>query len=201
MEHGFLCPSSWKWNIWKGSSDFPDELFQREIRVPFLQSHLCIRPSPPFFGKWNWFVQIVNAIPEWCPELRLTLFCPSGEQPIAQDRFQLAVICTDVTTSRPIKTLETINNFNDNVCYFRVYVSWAPQGEGQSMTRPLQTGPLSSCTNQCEGECVMLFWKILHTVSREDDVVIPFQHQHKIGRLSNKDGEGNDEYSTMICPR
>ena len=125
--------------------------------------------------------------------------CPSGEQPIAQDRFQLAVICTDVMTSRPIKTLEN-NNLNDNVCYFRVYVSWAPQGEGQSMTRPLQRGPLSSCTNQCEGECVMLFWKILHTVGHEDDVVIPFQHQHKIGRLSNKGGEGNDQYS-IICPR
>ena len=70
-----------------------------------------------------------------------------------------AVIYTDVTTSRPIKTLETIINFNDNVCFFffRVYASWAAQGEGQSMTRPLQRGPLSSCTNQCEGECVMLF--------------------------------------------
>ena len=157
----------------------------------------------PFFGKWNWFVQIVNAIPEWCPELRLTLFCPSGEQPIAQDRFQLAVICTDVTTSRPIKTLETINNFNDNVCYFRVCASWAPQGEGQSMTRPLQTGPLSSCTNQCEGECVMLFWKndlLLHIVGLEDDVVMYFQDQHKIGSLSNKGGDGNDQYS-IIFPR
>ena len=66
-----------------------------------------------------------------------------------------AVIYTDVTTSRPIKTLETINNFNDNVCYFRVYASWAPQGEGQSMTKPLQRVLLSSCTNQCEGECVI----------------------------------------------
>ena len=161
------------------------------------------RSSQLFFGKWNWFVQIVNAIPEWCPELRLTLFCPSGEQPIAQDRFQLAVICTDVTTSRPIKTLETINNFNDNVCYVRVCASWAPQGEGQSMTRPLQTGPLSSCTNQCGGECVMLFWKndlLLHIVGLEDDVVMYFQDQHKIGSLSNKGGDGNDQYS-IIFPR
>ena len=185
-------------NIWKGSRDFPDELFQMEIRVPFLQSHLCIRPSWPFFGKWNWFVQIVNAIPEWCPELLLHLL--KWWTTYSARPFSVAVICTDVMTPRPIKTLEN-NNLNDNVCYFRVYASWAPQGEGQSMTKPLQRGLLSSCTNQCEGECVMLFWKILHTVSREDDVVIPFQHQHKIGRLSNKDGEGNDEYSTMICPR
>ena len=72
MEQGFLCRSSENFrNIWKGSSDFPDELFLREIRVPFLQSYLCIRPSQPFFGKWNWFVQIVNAIPEWCPKLLL----------------------------------------------------------------------------------------------------------------------------------
>ena len=50
----------------------------------------------------------------------------------------------------------------------------------------------------------VIFWKndhLLHIVGREDDVVIPLQHQRKIGRLSNKDGEGDDEHSTVICPR
>ena len=49
-------------NIWKGSPVFPDGIFQTEIRVPFLQSHLWYQYQP-FFGKWNWFEQMVKAIP------------------------------------------------------------------------------------------------------------------------------------------
>ena len=47
-------------NISKGCRIFPDGMFQREIRVPVDSS---FRPSWPFFSKWNWFVQMVNAIP------------------------------------------------------------------------------------------------------------------------------------------
>ena len=52
-------------NIWKGSPVFPDGIFQTEIRVPFLQSifDTSFRPSRPSFGKWNWFAQMVKAIP------------------------------------------------------------------------------------------------------------------------------------------
>ena len=52
-------------NIWKGSPIFPDGIFQTEIRVPFLQSHLFFDTSfrPSFFGKLNWFVPMLNAIP------------------------------------------------------------------------------------------------------------------------------------------
>ena len=54
-------------NIWKGSPVFLDGMFQSEIRVPFFQSphwyQFRIRHSRPFFVKWNWFVQMENAIP------------------------------------------------------------------------------------------------------------------------------------------
>ena len=47
-----------QWNVWKGFSVFP---------VVFLvfKSTLdtTLRFSVPFFGKWNWFVRMVNAIP------------------------------------------------------------------------------------------------------------------------------------------
>ena len=51
----------------KGTSEkvvllIPDGIFQTEIRVPFLQSHLSV-VFRSFFGKWSWFAQIVNAIP------------------------------------------------------------------------------------------------------------------------------------------
>ena len=38
---------------------FPGRMFQREICVPFVKSHLdtSIRPSQSFFGKGNWFVE------------------------------------------------------------------------------------------------------------------------------------------------
>ena len=44
---------------------FPDGIFQTEIRVPYLQSHLWnrVQAFAVVFGKWNWFVQMVNAIP------------------------------------------------------------------------------------------------------------------------------------------
>jgi len=55
-------------NIWKGSPIFPGGIFQTQIRVLFLQNrfwyqvHTSFRPAPSFFGKWNWFLQMVNAI-------------------------------------------------------------------------------------------------------------------------------------------
>ena len=44
---------------------FPDGIFQTEIRVPYLQSHLWnrVQAFAVVFGKWNWFVQMVNAMP------------------------------------------------------------------------------------------------------------------------------------------
>ena len=58
----------WKLSGSNGTSEkvvpfFPDGMFQTEIRVPFLQSHLWYQFQALFFGKWNWFVQMVNAIP------------------------------------------------------------------------------------------------------------------------------------------
>ena len=38
-------------------------MFQTETRVSFLQVDNSFSLSRPFFGKWNWFVQMVNAIP------------------------------------------------------------------------------------------------------------------------------------------
>ena len=51
-------------NIWKGSPVFSDGILQTEIRVPFLQTifDTSFRPSRSFSNKWNWLVQMVNAI-------------------------------------------------------------------------------------------------------------------------------------------
>ena len=45
-------------NVWKGFSVFP-------VVFLFFKATLdtTLRFSRPFFGKWNWFVQMVNAIP------------------------------------------------------------------------------------------------------------------------------------------
>ena len=45
-------------NVWKGFSVFP-------VVFLFFKSTLdtTLRFSRPFFGKWNWFVRMVNAIP------------------------------------------------------------------------------------------------------------------------------------------
>ena len=52
-------------NIWKGSPVFPDGIFQTEIRVPILQSHIWyqFQAFAVVFGKQNVFVQMVNAMP------------------------------------------------------------------------------------------------------------------------------------------
>ena len=52
-------------NIWKGSPVFPDGIFQTEIGVPFLQSHLWyqFQAFAAFSDERNWFVEMVNAIP------------------------------------------------------------------------------------------------------------------------------------------
>ena len=65
MEHDFLGRFSGKF---PGENKVVRLISQTEIRVPFLQSHLCnpflcFRPSQPFLSKRNWFVPMVNAIP------------------------------------------------------------------------------------------------------------------------------------------
>ena len=56
-------------NIWKVSPVFPDGIFQTEIRVPLLQSHLwCQFQASAVVFRWMElikFVQTVNAIPGW----------------------------------------------------------------------------------------------------------------------------------------
>ena len=50
---------------WKAPK-LPVGMFQTEILVPFLRSlfaDISFRFLRPFFGKWNWFVQMVNVIP------------------------------------------------------------------------------------------------------------------------------------------
>ena len=70
-------------NIWKGSPVFPDRITKRKFV-----------PSRSFFGKWNWFVQTVNASPEWnLPVLNFTYHLPkpwidrfvhgNGKQPLS----------------------------------------------------------------------------------------------------------------------
>ena len=69
MEHAFLVVPAENFreqrNIWKGSPVFPDGIFQTEIWVYLCKTifDTSFRPSRSFFGKWNWFVQMVNAIP------------------------------------------------------------------------------------------------------------------------------------------
>ena len=49
--------------IWKSSPVFREGIFQSDIRVPFLQSHLWYQFQAfavVFFDKWNWFVQMVK---------------------------------------------------------------------------------------------------------------------------------------------
>ena len=52
-------------NIWKGGPVFSGRNIPNWIRVPYLQSHLWnrVQAFAVVFGKWNWFVQMVNAIP------------------------------------------------------------------------------------------------------------------------------------------
>ena len=52
-------------NIWKGGPVFSGQNIPNWIRVPYLQSHLWnrVQAFAVVFGKWNWFVQMVNAIP------------------------------------------------------------------------------------------------------------------------------------------
>ena len=52
-------------DFWKGGPVFPDRMFQSGIRVPSLKAMFdtSFRLSRPFFVEWNWFGQMVNAIP------------------------------------------------------------------------------------------------------------------------------------------
>ena len=54
--------TGWKVN---GRLVFPDGIFQTKTRIPFLQSHLWyqFQAFEVVSGKWNLFVQMVNAIP------------------------------------------------------------------------------------------------------------------------------------------
>ena len=70
MEYDFLGRSIGKFpgatkHLKRWSCFFPDGIFQTETRVPYLQSHLWnrVQAFAVVFGKWNWFVQMVNAIP------------------------------------------------------------------------------------------------------------------------------------------
>ena len=57
-----------------------------EILVPFLQSHLdtSFRLLQPFFGKWNWFVQMVNVtLGRNLPVLILRTICPTVYPPVS----------------------------------------------------------------------------------------------------------------------
>ena len=69
----FFLSFSWKIpkqrNIWKGSSIFPDGMFQTEIRFNY---HLLkpifytsVRLPQAFLGKRNWFMQVLLTILEW----------------------------------------------------------------------------------------------------------------------------------------
>ena len=44
---------------WNGSPVFPDGIFQMEICLPFLQTHLRyqFQAFAAVFGKWNWFLK------------------------------------------------------------------------------------------------------------------------------------------------
>ena len=70
-------------------------MFQTEIRVPFVQSHLWLYKFQAFavvFPLWNWFMQMVNAIQGryfpvlnfayYFPKLRTSRFAYDGKQPI-----------------------------------------------------------------------------------------------------------------------
>ena len=61
--------------FWKDSPDFPDWISQQKFVFHFFKAmfHTSFRPSRPFSGKWNWFVQMVNTIPEWHSRESVTL--------------------------------------------------------------------------------------------------------------------------------
>ena len=57
-------------NIWKGSPVFPGGIFQTEIHFYFFKAifnKICVYRATlhswSFLGKWNWFVEMVTAIP------------------------------------------------------------------------------------------------------------------------------------------
>ena len=68
MGHDFLGSSIGKFpenfreqrNIWKGSPAFPGRNIPNGISCT-----ICSKPSRSSFGNWNWFVQMINAIPGW----------------------------------------------------------------------------------------------------------------------------------------
>ena len=61
--------------IWKDSPDFPDWISQQKFVFHFFKAMFdtSFRPFRPFSGKWNWFVQMVNTIPEWHSRGSVTL--------------------------------------------------------------------------------------------------------------------------------
>ena len=71
MEHEFFGRSSIKISGSYGTSEkvvlfFRTECSKRKFLFHFFNkaiSDTCFRLSRPCFGKWNWFVQMVNAIP------------------------------------------------------------------------------------------------------------------------------------------
>ena len=71
MEHEFFGRSSTKISGSYGTSEkvvlfFRTECSKRKFLFHFFNKAIfntCFRFSWPCFGKWNWFVQMVNAIP------------------------------------------------------------------------------------------------------------------------------------------
>ena len=66
---------------------FRTECSKRKFVFHFLNKAIfdtCFRLSRPFFGKWNWFVQMVNAIPR--RKLRVLNFVYHLRKPLT-DRF------------------------------------------------------------------------------------------------------------------
>ena len=65
FQQNIFRPNVTGWTSEKVVLFFLVGMFQREICVPFVKSHLdtSFRPSQSFFGKGNWFVQMVNVLP------------------------------------------------------------------------------------------------------------------------------------------
>ena len=64
------------WHFWS----FPDWIQWISKQKFVFQFDTSFRPSRPFSGKWNWFVQMVNAIPEWHSRESVTLVISSCSQ-------------------------------------------------------------------------------------------------------------------------